>query len=442
MNDGQATGSESPSEALESNHEGSEPAGVEPPGAGAAPAEPSGGEAPRARSPTPDPPPSDGSEPPASEGSEPRASEDSEPHAPEGSEPHASEGSEASGSRFASFWKRHRTLFWTLHSLWALATGVFVVYLARERYAFVPWVVLFLALTWASTLYFHRRMPGEAEEEADEPENVGPAAPATLGEEATSYATRTMYQETLFFLLPFYAYSTVFDSANVVFLAGLGLLAILSCLDLVFDRWLRGSPLISLAFFSVVAFSALNLLIPMLLPIDPTTGTRVAAGLAVASALPLAHRGIPWTRGVKLRVGVGTVAFLVVTLGFPSVVPPVPLRLESAVFASGIDRESLVPTDTLAAESELRRLDGVLIVVMEVFAPSNVPTHITLRWTRDGEVIRDSREIEIVAHELGFRIWDSFRPEEGPLEPGLYKVVVRTSDHRLFGRADIELTGA
>lgn len=355
---------------------------------------------------------------------------------PAAAEPVGGEPTEPAGSGFAAFWRRHRSLFWTLHSLWALATGVFVVYLARERYAFVPWVVLFLVLTWASTLYFQRRMAGDTE---DDGEKAGPAVRVTFGEEATSYATRTMYQETLFFLLPFYAYSTVFDSANVVFLGGLGILAVLSCLDLVFDRWLRGSPVVSLLFFSLVAFSALNLLLPMLLPIDPTTGTRAAAGLAVAGALPLAHRGIPWTRGIKLRVGLGTVAFLVVTLGFPSVVPPVPLRLESAVFSSGIDRETLVPTDTLGAEGELSRLDGVLIVVMEVFAPSNVPTHLTLRWTRDGEIIRESREIEIVAHELGFRIWDSFRPDGAPLEPGLYEVVVRTRDDRLFGRAGIEL---
>lgn len=50
--------------------------------------------------------------------------------------------------------------------------------------------------------------------------------------------------------------------------------------------------------------------------------------------------------------------------------------------------------------------------------------------------------VEIVAHELGFRVWDSYRPERGPLEPGLYEVVVRTGDDRLFGRASVELTGS
>lgn len=61
--------------------------------------------------------------------------------------------------RFRRFWQKHRTLFWTLHSVWALATGVGVIVLARERYGFVPWVLLFLGLTWLSTLYFGRKLP-------------------------------------------------------------------------------------------------------------------------------------------------------------------------------------------------------------------------------------------------------------------------------------------
>lgn len=60
-------------------------------------------------------------------------------------------------ARAARFWARHRTL----HSVWALATGLVVILFARERYGFGPWVVLFLVLTWASTLFFGRRVAGE-----------------------------------------------------------------------------------------------------------------------------------------------------------------------------------------------------------------------------------------------------------------------------------------
>lgn len=343
----------------------------------------------------------------------------------------ADEGSSRGG--FRAFWSRHRRLFWTLHSLWALATGVLVVWLARERYAFVPWVVLFLALTWTSTMYFGRRTP-EKSAEAD-----GPPATPGFGEETTSYLTRTMYQETLFFLLPFYAYSTVIGSVNMVFLLGLGALAFVSCLDLVFDRWLRASPVASVAFFSVVAFAALNLLLPILVPIDPTWATRIAVVVAIMSAIPLAYESVTWTRGTGIRVGAAVLVFLGVGLGLPELVPPVPLRLESATFSRDIDRETLEPVRTIEGRAQLSKLEGAVVVLMTVFAPTVVPTQVTLVWERNGTVIRESREIEIIAHELGFRVWDAWRPTDAPLEAGRYQVVLRTGAGRMFGRASIDV---
>ena len=38
--------------------------------------------------------------------------------------------------RAAILWRRHRRAFWILHSLWALAFGVVVLWLAHERYGF------------------------------------------------------------------------------------------------------------------------------------------------------------------------------------------------------------------------------------------------------------------------------------------------------------------
>ncbi|MDX1647337.1 MAG: DUF5924 family protein [Longimicrobiales bacterium] len=336
------------------------------------------------------------------------------------------------GVRARRFWRRHRTLFWTLHSLWALATGVLVVWLARERYSFVPWVVLFLLLTWASTLYFGRRMGGGTEPGG----GSAPTSPG-LAEEATSYLTRTMYQETLFFLLPFYAYSTVPGSPNMAFLLGLGVLAVLSCLDLVFDRILRTSPVASMAFFSIVAFAALNLLLPILLPLEPTTATRIAAVGAVLSAVPLVRGGITWSPSTTVRVAAAGCLFVGVAVAMPTVIPPVPLRLESGVFAAGIHRETLTPVDTLESEALSTELDGTIVALMEVFAPTAVPTSVTLRWKRDGEVIRESREIEILAHELGFRVWDAWRPETGDVRPGRYEVELSTSSGRIFGRVAV-----
>lgn len=382
-------------------------------------------------------------------------------------------------ARFGAFWARHRTLFWGLHSLWALGTGVAVILLARERYGFVPWVCLFLVLTWVSTLFFGRRVPAEEppgggrpggtagagtglREGAAEPAGADPQAAAGdgvgeavgsasddapartpsvpgFGEEATSYLLRTMYQETLFFLLPFYAYSTVLGSVNLAFPILLGGLAIFSCIDLVFDRWLRTSPIFGLLFFSVVAFAALNLLLPILTPLDTTLGTTVAAVAAVGSAIPLAFQGPGLGRGGRVRVAGLSVVLLAIPLALPQAIPPVPLRLQDAVFSSGIDRDTLVPADTLPGAVPPSALNGAVFILMEVFAPTILDTRVALEWTLDGAPIRTSREIEITAHDLGFRVWDAWRPEEGPLPPGDYRVTLRTDRGRMFGRASIRI---
>lgn len=332
--------------------------------------------------------------------------------------------------RSKQYWYRHRTLFWTLHSLWALATGVVVIVLARERYGFVPWVVAFLVLIWASTLFFGRRaaktVPG------DDP-------PSSLGQELTSYATRVFYQETLFFLLPFYAYSTVVGSWNVVFPALLAGLAILACLDLVFDRWLRESATFGLLFFATVAFGALNLLLPMALSFRPSAATPLASVVAVATAVPLAARNRERGLGAWLRLVAGGAILLVVGIGFPQLVPPAPLRLEEATFAAGVDRSTLEPLGTVDRAASTDALRGEIAVIARVFAPSKLPARVALDWYRDGALLRSSREVRIIAHAAGFRVWDILGAEGGIFEPGDYRVILRTADGRVFGDARIRL---
>ncbi|MBT8405669.1 MAG: hypothetical protein KJP18_17565, partial [Gemmatimonadetes bacterium] len=288
-----------------------------------------------------------------------------------------------------------------LHSVWALATGIAVVLLARERYAFVPWVVVFLGLTWASTLFFGRNAEHEIEEEAEEDarSRAATGGPPRLAHEVTSYATRTLYQETLFFLLPFYAYSTVVSSVNVAFLGLLGGLALVSCLDLAFDRWLRTRPVFAMVFFAIVAFAAVNLILPMVLSISPSVATPIAAVAAVGSAVPLALQGGSVGRGAALRMGLAAAGIFIVALGIPAVVPPVPLRMQAGTFSTGIDRETLAVPDTLARNVPSTAVDDVLVIVVEVFAPGTVPTTVRLEWARNGEPLRRSRDVDILAHE-------------------------------------------
>jgi hypothetical protein len=315
-----------------------------------------------------------------------------------------------------------------LHSAWALTAGTVIVLLARERYHLVLWVVLFLALAWISTLFFGRTVFADG------------AAPG-LVHEVTSYVTRALYQETLFFLLPFYAYSTVVDSPNVVFVVLLGGLAVVACMDLLFDRWLRTRPVFALTFFAVVAFAALNLLLPLIAGIQPRFAAPAAALLAIGAAAPLALRTAPKTAGARMRLMAAAVVMLVVAVGLPGLIPPVPLRLQRATFSSGIDPGSLVLADTLPDPATLGQVGGALVVLAEVFAPSALPANVRLEWWRDGELLRVSREVGITAHAEGFRVWDAWRPDSGSVLPGRYRVILRTGGRRVFGVATITVGG-
>jgi hypothetical protein len=70
-----------------------------------------------------------------------------------------------------------------------------------------------------------------------------------------------------------------------------------------------------------------------------------------------------------------------------------------------------------------------------------MPTTVTLEWQLDGEVIRTTREIEITAHDIGFRVWDRWESLDGPLRNGEYRVVLRTGGERIFGMARIRVGG-
>lgn len=327
--------------------------------------------------------------------------------------------------RAAAFWGRHRSLFWMVHSVWALATGVVVLLLARERYAFVPWVVVFLGLTWLSTLFFGRSARKEWE--------------PTLGSEVSSYLTRSLYQETLFFLLPFYVYSTVLRSPNVLFVGLLGALAILSCLDLVFDRWLRTRPVFGLVFFATVAFAAINLLLPILFSLPTRFATPVAALAAVGSSIPLALQGEGRTRRQTAGLAGASVVILAVAVAVPALIPPVPLRLQEASFGTEIDPSTMGLSGTVETGDPAAMLDDRLVLLAHVFAPAALPTRVRLEWRQDGRTVRTSREVEIVAHEAGFRVWDALTEEVTSLAPGRYEVVLRTAAGRWFGRAAVRL---
>jgi len=330
--------------------------------------------------------------------------------------------------RLRELHRRYRRLFWTVHSVWALATGVAVLILAHHRHGYLPWVVLFLALTWASTLFFSRFAP----------EPVSPAG--RFAQSFVSYLTRVMYQETLFFLLPFYAYSTTLWSVNASYTGLLAVLAVLSCLDLPFDRLLRTSQAFALAFFFLVTFSALQLVLPLLLRLPIYLSAELAAAAAFVGAVPLVEAP-GRTRGRRLAVlCLGFLAALVGVRFLLPLIPPVPLRLGSVQFATRIDPERATAERPLGSTVSLTELTGdQLYAVVTVRSPSPQRTTLTILFSRDGTRLRRSQPITTTAHDLGIWVWDALPAPAFGFLPGTYTVEVRTAEGQLVGRKALRL---
>lgn len=334
-------------------------------------------------------------------------------------------------ARFEELYSRYSRLFWTLHSIWALLWGAGVLVLAHNRHGYLPWVVSFLGLTWVTTLFFSRAT------------SAVQSKAMRYAQEFVSYLTRVMYQGTLFFLIPFYAYSATFLSPNALFVVFLLALAVFSCIDLPFDRLLRRHRLFALTFFVLVTFAALNFFFPLILKTRLHIGTYLAAALAVGAALPLAYppREFLRRRAFLKALAMLLVAVLLARVARP-VLPPVPLRLAKVRFAAQLQLDANSPRrewSALIPASELTL--GKLYVVATIFSPTSLATTVIIKVKRSGVVVRSSRVVELLAHEKGFRVWDavplaqlagasSSRRPHGPLV-----VEVWTAEGHLIGRA-------
>jgi hypothetical protein len=321
---------------------------------------------------------------------------------------------------------RYARLLWTVHSAWALLSGIAVLVLAHNRYGFLRWVVLFIALTWGSTLFFSRFAIDAGSQFV------------RFAQSVVSYLTRVMYQETLFFLIPFYFYSATFRSWNFLYVLALAGFAVLSCFDVLFDRLLRENRWFAIGFFAFVSFSALQFFLPLLLRTRIENSAYVAAAISFVAALALAR--LDDLRNWRRLVAIG-LAFALVLIGvrlFRPLLPPVPLRLTRLRFSGTLDPRTLAAPVDFEKEipaAELRR--GRIYAVATLFSPERIPAQMQMRFIQHDKVLRASRTLDLTARPGGFRLWDSVRlPPNGASDT--VRVEVWTGG-QLLGKRDVRV---
>jgi uncharacterized protein DUF5924/DUF2914 family protein len=339
--------------------------------------------------------------------------------------------------RVQRFFAEHGRKLWWLHSLYALAIGIGVLAFAQKGFEHARWLSVSLVLAWFLVVAFFRVFgSGNAQKSLEE---VGPKTKVRFY--VMTYALKNLYQGMLFFLLPFYWKATTFDAYNAWFVLLLGACAVLSTLDIVFDRVLMKWRSLASAFHGIILFGCLNLVIPAVFADARTLVSMcVAAGVAVLAFwtfhLPTAALRKPLVVGaVVVSIGAG------VGLGYAArrAIPPVPMYVSSAAVGP-----KLMPDGRLAMQ--VTCLDASVITelqaVTDVVVPGGSGRRLHHVWRHEGVAIeRGTKETRIPGPVGTVRLASGLVGEELPKRlAGHWMVDVETEDAQLVGRTEFDVT--
>jgi hypothetical protein len=329
-------------------------------------------------------------------------------------------------SSVLAFLHRHDRLLWSLHSLWALALGIVVMWAGARNYAWLRVTIFHLAFLWLAGLFVPALV--------DKPD-AGTRWRGRL-RLVINYFTKNFYQQLLFFLLPIYYASATAWSPNLLFVAFLAVSALISTLDVFYDRHLSVRRGLTAVFFAFNLFACINVMLPVVFRISNREALPVSAALAVLAFATIRYRLGELARyRARLHVGLaGIVLVLLVALGRP-LIPPAPLRVLKTDFGEGINRRAFQATAPLA--SLPAGWNGRVYAVTAIYAPLGLRDRVGHRWYQDGRLVYASPFYSLAGgRPEGFRLWTSAPVTD--VQPGTrVRVDVRSEAGQLIGRAEV-----
>jgi hypothetical protein len=330
-----------------------------------------------------------------------------------------------SQSPLPSWFQRHKEKLWWLHSGYALLLGVGIMWLGTRNYNYLRVTVFHLSFIWLSSFFLPKllRQPWL------------PARWAVRLRLVVNYFNKNLYQQALFFVLPIYYASSTFGSRNFLFVLALGISALLSTLDVVYDRHLSVSRILTALFFAFNLFALVNVMLPVLLGVSNTWTTRIGAVLAALGLVTLLD---PFPQAKRWRYSCALIAAVVLVLLVElgrSFVPPAPLRLVSAEFGAGYERDEmrLVPPIDEISAGRARQLHALTAIK----APLGLRERVQHRWYKNGLLVWASPLIEVIGgREQGFRLWTNYVFDNVEAAARL-RLDVETEGGQLIGRAHL-----
>jgi len=340
-------------------------------------------------------------------------------------------------TRTRRFLEDHGRKLWWLHSAYALALGAGVVAFAREGFGHARWLAVTLGLAWLLVVMLFRVRGSDGEARAFDASDPRKRVRFYV----MTYALKNLYQGMLFFLLPFYWKSTTMSAQNGWFVVLLAACAVVSTLDIVFDRVLMRWRWLASIFHGIALFACLNLVIPAIFPDTRTLWSLLgAASFAVVSFWTL-HVTV---RQLKKRITIALFALSLVggvgvAYGARVAIPPVPMYVSSA----GVGPKQL-PDGRLAMEVKTLHPSVIqeLVAVTDVVVPGGKGDRLRHVWRHVGkEVHRTTEETSRVEGPKGtVRLRSSLTGRDLPLNLlGAWCVDVETDDGQLVGRTEFEV---
>jgi hypothetical protein len=331
------------------------------------------------------------------------------------------ENSAGSFSRLVRLIKSRETLLWWLHSIWALLFGLGMMWLGAKNFIYLRIIVFHIGFIWLSSLFLpallHSRWFSPSWQER-----------VRL---VVNYFNRNFYQQLLFFLLPIYYASTTMGSRNMVFLVLLSISAVLSTMDVIYDRYLSVRWQLTAVFFAFNLFASINVMLPVMLAVSHHWSLWISAILALIGFHSMLYRlsGVRGRSARLLLVAAACVLLAMITV-FSPYIPPAPLTLASAQFGKAVQSLQIVgPLSAIPADP------GKIFVVTAIRAPLGLKESVRHRWYVDGRRLWTSRDYSFSGgNRDGYRIWTQINWSKD-LKGNILTVDVETGNGQLIGRA-------
>ena len=338
--------------------------------------------------------------------------------------------------RLRSFMKRHGRKLWWLHSAYALGLGITVVTFAQKGFDHARWLAVTASAAWLLVVLFFRLF-GSGRQQS----HAHAAPKVKLRFFAMTYALKNLYQGMLFFLLPFYWKSTTFESSNAWFVVLLGACALLSTLDIVFDRVVFKFRALASVFHGVALFGCLALIVPALFPDTRTLTSLLTATAITVVAFWTIHVDLVMLRDKRwLALFAATLAAAIgIAYEGRTAIPPVPMYL-----AHGAVGPMLLPDGRLGME--VRELHPAvidkLIAITDVVVPGGKGDRLTHVWRHDGNEVHRATESTLHVPAAGeskdkgtIRLRSALTDRQLPARlVGNWSIDVETQDGQLVGR--------